>query len=56
MNNIVAPRDIFGKTLVELGETNERLFLVNADLSTATKTDKFGEKFSDRFINVGISE
>lgn len=56
MNNIVAPRDIFGKTLVELGETNERLFVLNADVSAATKTDKFGEKFSDRFINVGISE
>lgn len=56
MNKIVAPRDIFGKTLVELGETNERLFVLNADISAATKTDKFGERFKDRFINVGISE
>lgn len=56
MNKIMAPRDIFGETLVELGAVNERLFVVNADLSSATKTNKFGEKFGKRFINVGISE
>lgn len=56
MNEIMAPRDIFGHTLVEIGEVNEGLFVVNADLSAATKTNKFGERFGERFINVGISE
>src|SRR5690554_2536118 len=56
MCELVAPRDIFGSTLVEIGKVNERLFVVNADLSAATKTDKFRAEFGDRFINVGISE
>ncbi len=56
MKAIVAPRDIFGQTLLEIGAVNERLFVVNADLSGATKTDKFRARFGERFINVGISE
>ncbi|HBR30381.1 MAG TPA: transketolase [Firmicutes bacterium] len=56
MKAIVAPRDIFGQTLMEIGAVNERLFVVNADLSGATKTDKFRARFGERFINVGISE
>ncbi|NLW59634.1 MAG: transketolase family protein [Firmicutes bacterium] len=56
MHKLVAPRDVFGSTLVEIGRVNERLFVVNADLSAATKTDKFSIEFPDRFINVGICE
>ena len=53
MNNCMSPRDAFGKTLAEIGERNEKVFVVNADLSTATKTDIFGKKLKDRSINVG---
>lgn len=56
MNSSMSPRDAFGKTLAEIGERNEKVFVVNADLSTATKTDIFGKKFKDRSINVGICE
>jgi transketolase len=56
MPNLISPRDMFGKTLAEIGERNEKVFVVNADLSAATKTDIFGKKFKDRFINVGICE
>lgn len=56
MNDMIAPRDMFGKTLIELGETNKNIFVVNADVSKATKTEEFGRRFPDRFINVGICE
>lgn len=56
MNNCISPRDSFGKTLSEIGERNENVFVVNADLSAATKTNIFGRKFKDRSINVGICE
>lgn len=56
MPNWVSPRDVFGKTIAEIGERNDKVFVVNADLSAATKTDIFGKKFTDRFINVGICE
>lgn len=51
-----APRDVFGKVLLEMGEKNPRLFVVNPDVADATKTKSFGEKFKDRYINVGICE
>ncbi len=56
MPKLISPRDAFGRTLAEIGERNEKIFVINADLSAATKTDIFGEKFKDRFIDVGISE
>lgn len=56
MNKIMAPRDMYGKVLLELGESNKDIFVLNADVSKATKTEEFGMKFPDRFLNVGISE
>jgi transketolase len=56
MSAIVAPRDMFGETLVELGAANELLFVVDADISPATKTKKFSERFPERYLTVGISE
>jgi transketolase len=56
MTKLVAPRDAFGKILLELGEKREDIFVLNADVAKATKTEEFGKKYPDRFINVGISE
>ena len=56
MNNVISPRDMFGQTLLELGEEEQRIFVVNADLSKATKTEEFGKRFPDRMLNVGICE
>ena len=51
-----ATRDAYGKALVELGEENPDIVVLDADLSESTRTNKFGEKFPDRFFNVGIAE
>ncbi len=56
MSKLMAPRDAFGKALAEVGGKNEKVFVVNADLAAATKTEIFAKKFEDRYINVGISE
>jgi transketolase len=56
MTKLVAPRDAFGKVLLELGEKREDIFVVNADVAKATKTEEFGKRHPDRYINVGISE
>ena len=52
----VATRQSYGEKLAELGELNENIVVIDADLSTATKTDIFAKKFPERFIDVGISE
>ena len=51
-----ATRESYGLTLAELGETNENIVVLDADLSGSTKTAIFGKKFPDRFFNCGIAE
>lgn len=51
-----AIRQVYGETLVELGEGNPDIVVLDADLSSSTKTSLFGKKFPDRFFNMGISE
>lgn len=49
-------RSVYGKTLAELGEKNSNIVVLDADLSCSTQTKIFGDKFPDRFFNVGIAE
>lgn len=51
-----ATRDAYGKALVELGEKNDKLLVLDADLAAATKTGMFKKAFPDRFIDCGIQE
>ena len=52
----IATRQSYGEELAKLGEENKNIAVLDADLSTATKTEIFAKKFPDRFINVGIAE
>jgi len=49
-------RDAYGKVLVELGEHDPTMTVFDADLSGSTRTMLFGQKFPDRFFNVGVME
>jgi len=51
-----ATREAYGKTLVELGERNGKVLVLDADLAAATKTGMFKKAFPERFIDVGIAE
>jgi len=51
-----SPRKAYGQTLVELGREREDIVVLDADLSTSTKTAMFGKEFPDRFFNVGLQE
>jgi transketolase len=53
---MIATRDAYGKTLVELGRENDKIVVLDADLSGSTKTALFGKEFPERFFNVGIAE
>ncbi len=52
----VATRDAYGKALVELGEKNPNVLVLDADLAAATKTGAFKKAFPDRFFDTGIAE
>lgn len=49
-------RKAFGKTLAQLGESDERIVVMDADLSCSTQTKMFADKFPERFFNCGIAE
>lgn len=49
-------RDAYGRTLVELGERDPGLVVLDADLSGSTRTQMFGQRFPQRFFNVGVME
>lgn len=52
----VATRDAYGAALAELGKRNDKVVVLDADLSGSTKTIKFAKAFPERFFNIGISE
>lgn len=51
-----ATRESYGEALLALGAENPDIVVLDADLSKSTYTGKFGEKWPDRFFNVGIAE
>ncbi|MGI9952200.1 transketolase family protein [Moorellaceae bacterium AZ2] len=52
----VATREAYGRALVELGRQDERVVVLDADLSKSTKTEYFAQEFPHRFFNMGIAE
>ena len=51
-----ATRQSYGETLEKLGEKYSNIVVLDADLSTATKTINFSKKFPERFFDMGIAE
>lgn len=56
MSEMIATRDAYGKTLLEIGREDERVVVLDADLSRSTKTSVFAKEFPGRFFNAGIAE
>ena len=49
-------RDTYGEELKKLGSIHKDIVVLDADLSSSTKTGLFGKEFPERFFNMGISE
>lgn len=49
-------RDTYGAVLAEIGEKNSNVVVLDADLSSSTRTSIFASKFPDRFFNMGVAE
>ncbi|MGQ0793650.1 MAG: transketolase family protein [Deltaproteobacteria bacterium] len=49
-------REVYGKTLVELGREHPEIVVLDADLTSSTKTNLFGKEFPYRFFTMGVSE
>ena len=53
---MISIREAFGKSLLEIGDKDDKVVLVSCDLKVATKSDYFYQKFTDRSFEVGIAE
>lgn len=49
-------RDGYGKGVLELGEKNENIVVLCADLAESTRSHWFKEKFPERYIEIGVAE
>jgi len=47
---------VFGQTLIDLAEEDERIVAITAAMTEGTGLKKFAETFPDRFYDVGIAE
>lgn len=56
MSNSKATREAYGKALVDLANNNEKVVVLDADLSKSTKTAEFKAVAPERFFNMGIAE
>ncbi len=52
----IATRDAYGQALAELGAINDKVVVLDADLSKSTKTNDFKKVYPERFFNLGIAE
>jgi transketolase len=52
----IATRQSFGEALKVLGDKNENVVVLDADLAGATKTGIFKKAHPDRFFDIGIAE
>lgn len=52
----IATRQSYGEKIAELGKTNKEIVVLDADLSSATKTSIFKKENPDRFFDMGIAE
>ena len=51
-----ATRQSYGEALLEVGKENADVVVLDADLSSATKTNIFAKELPERFFDIGIAE
>lgn len=53
---MAATRDAFGHAVMELAQTDPRIYVVDCDISKSMRTVDFARRFPAQHINVGIAE
>jgi len=50
------PREVYGRTLVDIGRENPSIVVLEADLGKSTMSCYFEQEFPERFFEMGIAE
>ena len=56
IGDLVQPRAAYGEALLALGAERQDIVVMDSDLQRSNKTYAFGQKFPDRFFDMGIAE
>ncbi|NPV73158.1 MAG: transketolase family protein [Pelotomaculum sp.] len=56
MSKKIATREAYGEALLQLGQENPGVVVLDADLAKSTKTIDFGKHFPERFFDMGVAE
>lgn len=56
MMKAIPTREAFGDIITELAKKDDRIVVIDCDISKSCKTTKFAKTFPERHINVGIAE
>lgn len=54
--DLITLRELVGDVLVEAGNENQDIYVLDSDLAKSTTTNKFEEAFPERFFESGIAE
>ena len=49
-------RAIYGQSILEVAETNEKIFAISGDLGNSSGLDRFKKACPERYLNIGIME
>lgn len=52
----IPQRQAYGVALAEYGQTNPKVVVLDADVSSSTLTSYFAQRFPTRFFNLGVTE
>ena len=55
-DRLLAQRDAFGDTLIELIDRDDRVYVLDGDLANSTKADKVSLERPEHFLEMGIAE
>lgn len=53
---MISPRDFIGEILCDLAKENDKIVVLDSDLSSSVTTNKFADKYPERFFEMGIAE
>lgn len=56
MPEMISLREAFGRALVEIGNNDERVVVLDGDLAPASKVDMFETAHPSRFFQIGVAE
>ncbi len=52
----ISMRDAFGQALLDFADAFSEMVVLDADVSSSTKTGMFAQRYPERFFNVGVAE